>query len=59
MYPGGFSTELWVELLWSFLWILMIPVAVTLILIMLTVLAEVVSHAMEQQQRRNKDSTVR
>ncbi|HKR13764.1 MAG TPA: hypothetical protein VJT15_16990 [Pyrinomonadaceae bacterium] len=59
MYPrGGFSTELWVELMWSFVWILMIPVAVTLILLMLTVLAEVVGRATEQPQRTNKDSTV-
>lgn len=59
MYPRGFSTELWVELMWSFVWILMIPVAVTLILLTLTVLAEVVSRAMEQPQRRNKDSILR
>lgn len=59
MYPRGFSTELWAELMWTFVWILMIPVAVTLILLMLTVLAEVVSRAMEQPQRRNKDLTVR
>lgn len=59
MYPRGFSTELWVELMWSFVWILMIPAAVTLILLTLTVLAEVVSRAMEQPQRRNRVSTLR
>ncbi len=59
MFPRGFSTELWVELMWSFVWILMIPVAVTLILLMLTVLAEVVSRAMEPPQGRSKDSTLR
>lgn len=59
MYPRGFNTELWAELTWSFVWILMIPVAVTLILLTLTVVAEVVSRAMEQPQRRNKDLTTR
>lgn len=55
MYPrGGFNTELWVELMWSFVWILMIPVAVTLILVTLTVLAEVISRA-----RGNRNSTLR
>jgi len=59
MYPRGFSTELLVELTWSFVWILMIPAAVTLILLTLTVLAEVVSRAREQPQRRNKVPTLR
>lgn len=60
MYPrGGFSTELWVELMWSFVWILMIPVAVTLILVTLTVLAEVISRATADPQRRNRNSTLR
>lgn len=59
MYPRGFSTELWVELMWSFVWILMIPVAVTLILLTLTVVADVVSRAIENPQRRNKVSTLR
>ena len=53
MYPRGISTELWVELMWSFVWILMIPVAVTLILLVLTVLAEVLSRTSEDRQRRN------
>ena len=59
MYPRGFSSELWVELLWSFVWILMIPVAMTLILLTLTVLAEVLSRATEDPQRRNRVSTLR
>lgn len=59
MYPRGFSTELWVELMWSFVWISMIPVAVTLILLTLTVVAEVVSRAMQDPQRRDKVSTLR
>lgn len=59
MFPRGFSSELWVELLWSFVWILMIPVAMTLVLLTLTVLAEVVSRATETSQRRNKVSTLR
>jgi len=59
MYPRGFSSEVWVELMWSFVWILMIPVAVTLILLTLTVLAEVVSRAMESPQRSNKVTTLR
>ncbi|HEU4766337.1 MAG TPA: hypothetical protein VFS77_03155 [Pyrinomonadaceae bacterium] len=59
MYPRGFSTELWVELMWSFVWILMIPVAATLILLTLTVVAEVVSRAMEDPHRKNKVSTLR
>ena len=53
MYPRGISTELWVELMWSFVWILMIPVAVTLILLVLTVLEEVLSRTSEDRQRRN------
>jgi hypothetical protein len=59
MYPRGFSTELWIELMWNFLWILMIPVAITLILMILTVIAETVSRATEDPQRRNKISTLR
>ena len=59
MYPRGFSTELWAELMWSFVWILMVPVAVTLVLLTLSVLAEVVSRAMDHPQRRNKNSTLR
>lgn len=58
MYPRGISTELWVELMWSFVWILMIPVAVTLILLFLTVLAEVLSRETEDPHRRNKASTL-
>lgn len=59
MYPKGFSTELWIELMWSFLWILMIPVAVTLILLVLTVVAEVISRATPDSPRRNKASNLR
>ena len=59
MYLRSFSTELWVELMWSFVWILMIPVAVTLILLTLTVVADFVSRAIENPQRRNKVSTLR
>jgi hypothetical protein len=59
MYPRGISSEVWVELMWSFVWILMIPVAVTLILLVLTVLAEVLSRTSEDPQRRNKVSTLR
>jgi len=59
MYPRGFSTELWVELMWSFVWILMIPVALTLILLTLTVLAEVVSRVMSGSQSRDRVSTLR
>ena len=54
MYPRGISTELWIELMWSFVWILMIPVAVTLILLTLTVLAEVVSRMMSDSQSRDR-----
>lgn len=45
--------------MWSFVWVLMIPVAMTLILLTLTVVAEVVSRAMQDPQRRNKVSTLR
>ena len=58
MYPRGISTELWVELMWSFVWILMIPVAVTLILLILTVLAEVLSRETDNPQRRKNASTL-
>ncbi|HKY41900.1 MAG TPA: hypothetical protein VJM50_02310 [Pyrinomonadaceae bacterium] len=58
MYSRGFSPELWVELMWTFVWVLMIPVAVTLILLTLTVLASVVRRAMQQPQRTNRDSTL-
>ena len=59
MDTGGFTTELWVELMWNFVWILMIPVALTFILLILTVLLEVVSRAMQDPQRRNKVSNLR
>lgn len=52
MYPGAFSSELWVELMWSFVWIMMIPVAVTLILLILPVLAEVVSRVMSDRRAK-------
>ena len=55
MYPRGISTELWIELMWSFVWILMIPVAVTMILLTLTVLAEVVSRVMSDSQSRDRN----
>lgn len=58
MYLRGFSPELWIEMMWSFAWILMIPVAMTLILLTLSVVAEVVGRAMQDPQRRNKDSTL-
>jgi hypothetical protein len=59
MDSGGFSTQLWIELMWRFLWILMIPVAMTLILLTLTAVAEAVSRAMQDPQHRNKVSTLR
>jgi len=59
MYPGGFSTELWMELMWNFLWVLMIPVAITLILMILTVIAETISRGVPDPQRKNKVSTLR
>lgn len=59
MYPGGFSTELWIELMWSFVWILMIPAAATLLLLMLTVLAGVVSRVMSNSQSSDRVSNLR
>ena len=59
MYPGGFSTELWIEVMWSFIWILMIPAAVTLLLLTLTVLADVVSRVMSDSQSNDKVSNLR
>ena len=59
MYPGDFSTELWIELMWSFIWILMIPAAVTLLLLTLTVLADVVSRVMSDSQSRDRVSNLR
>lgn len=53
------NTELWVELMWRFIWILMIPVAITLILVTLTAVAEAVSRALHDPQRRDKVSTLR
>jgi hypothetical protein len=58
MYPRGISTELWVELMWTFVWILMIPVAVTLILLILTILAEVLTRETGNPQRRKNASTL-
>jgi hypothetical protein len=59
MYPRDISSELWIELMWRFLWILMIPVAMTLILLTLTAVAEALGRAMDDSQRRNKVSTLR
>jgi hypothetical protein len=59
MYPTDISSELWIELMWRFLWILMIPVAMTLILLTLTAVAEALGRAMDDSQRRNKVSTLR
>jgi len=59
MYPGDFSTELWIELMWSFIWILMIPAAATLLLLTLTVLADVVSRVMSDSQSRDRVSNLR
>ncbi len=54
MHPRGFfSNEVWIEMIWSFLWILLIPIAVTLILLTLTVLAEVISRVVEPRRRDN------
>jgi hypothetical protein len=53
------STELRIELMWSCVWISMISAAVTLILLTLTVVAEVVSRVMQDPQRRDKVSTLR
>jgi hypothetical protein len=53
MYPRGFSTELWVEMMWSFVWILMVPGAMTLILLIVSVLAEIVSREKSDSQNRN------
>lgn len=59
MYPRGFSAELWTELMWGFVWVLMIPGAMTLVLLTLTVVAEAVGRARQDPQRRNKVSTLR
>ena len=59
MYPGDFSTELWIELMWSFIWILMIPAAATLLLLTLTVLADVVSRVMSDSQSKDRVSNLR
>ena len=52
MYPRDISTELWIELMWRFLWILMIPVAITLILLTLSAVTKMVS----RPQQRDKVS---
>lgn len=54
MYTEVFRPEIWTELLWNFLWVLMIPVAVTMILLTITIIAEVVSSATNERRRRNK-----
>lgn len=60
MHPRGFfSNEIWLEMIWSFLWILLIPIAVTLILLTLTVLAEVISRMVNEPRRTDNISTFR
>lgn len=54
MYPGGFNNELWIELLWEFMFILIIPVAATLILLTITIIVKLVSRFPDQRPRRNK-----
>lgn len=60
MHPRGFfSNEIWLELMWSFLWILLIPIAVTLILLTLTVLGEVISRVVNEPRNNDNVSTFR
>lgn len=54
MHPRGFfSNEVWIEMIWSFLWILLIPIAATLVVLTLTVLAEVISRRVDPRGSDN------